>query len=628
LVLSTRSVQPLAIPVIAFAFAVRLLGLERLPLWWDEGTSLFAARLSLAELSVTKDFALDLHPPVYYVMLGAWCQVAGCGVFSARLFSVLVGVLAVALTAAVARQVFGTRAAVVAAAFVAATPMQVHYSQEIRMYSMVTAIGALTMFVAMKHLGSLTGDHLSRRPSTRLWVGLSLLIGSLAYVYYFLAALAIPLAVVGSALVVRQPRLLARWLTPFAIGFALWLPWVAFLWSAAIASGASGIPTGDQTHLTLWRLVEQTWLAMTLGFVRPAQLVIPIAVGAAILMIVGLVVPGSGKKRLGWVMLVTIVGAITLMYLVALARPFYYPRMLIFIVPSVAALVATGLTRLVPRGSWGTAIASLAVIAITLPALQGHYRTERTGYSPADFLVVLNGLRAHVRDGDLLVAGHSWQIGYVIGYLPDLTLTMIMDRAIGSPGEPDATPDQRTWVLSNSPDSTWTGLRVEDKYGQAMPTRYVDQFGDTRLRLFGPANGEATPGRVATFGEVAALEDTRLTLAEPMKPGAQLDLVLWWRALSRINAGYTVFTQALGPDGKVWAQLDGPPLDGQRQTNIWDPGELVVDRRQLRLDAQAPAGAYLLQVGLYNSQSGERLAANKSSDEIDRVIVGRFSVER
>ena len=86
-----------------------------------------------------------------------------------------------------------------------------------------------------------------------------------------------------------------------------------------------------------------------------------------------------------------------------------------------------------------------------------------------------------------------------------------------------------------------------------------------------------------------------------------LSLVLFWEALEKPKAGYTVFTQLVGPDGQVWAQKDNQPQGGRYPTSAWLPAERVVDRYELTLPAEAPLGEYRLLVGMYDLSSGQRL---------------------
>jgi hypothetical protein len=99
-----------------------------------------------------------------------------------------------------------------------------------------------------------------------------------------------------------------------------------------------------------------------------------------------------------------------------------------------------------------------------------------------------------------------------------------------------------------------------------------------------------------------------LTTAEP------LALALYWQAVDEPTADYTVFTQLIGPDGQVWGQKDNQPQGGRYPTTSWQLQELVVDRYELPLQEGAPSGEYQLLVGMYNLQTGQRLAVIDTED--------------
>ncbi|MCC7361868.1 MAG: hypothetical protein IT317_20460 [Anaerolineales bacterium] len=80
-------------------------------------------------------------------------------------------------------------------------------------------------------------------------------------------------------------------------------------------------------------------------------------------------------------------------------------------------------------------------------------------------------------------------------------------------------------------------------------------------------------------------------------------VTLYWQAQARMDTRYTVFAQALGPDGALLAQADQEPLRGARPTTSWLPGEILTDPYTLPL-----TGAAQLSVGLYDPATGTRLA--------------------
>ena len=102
---------------------------------WDEAYSFqMITKYSLKEMiQVT---ALDVHPPLYYLLLWAFCQVFGTDFFVLKIFSVLFTVLTMLLGVVYVRKDWGWKTAAVFMLAVGLGPQFLYYSVNIRMYSM------------------------------------------------------------------------------------------------------------------------------------------------------------------------------------------------------------------------------------------------------------------------------------------------------------------------------------------------------------------------------------------------------------------------------------------------------------------------------------------------------------
>ncbi len=94
------------------------------------------------------------------------------------------------------------------------------------------------------------------------------------------------------------------------------------------------------------------------------------------------------------------------------------------------------------------------------------------------------------------------------------------------------------------------------------------------------------------------------------------NLNLFWQAQAIPQGDYTVFVHLLDPDGKLIAQADSPPAAGVYPTSLWDAGEIIADRHPL---PQLAPGHYLIQVGLYRPETGERLPVAEAPDNAVRL---------
>jgi len=146
---------------------------------------------------------------------------------------------------------------------------------------------------------------------------------------------------------------------------------------------------------------------------------------------------------------------------------------------------------------------------------------------------------------------------------------------------------------------------------------------------FAEPTGIQHPLRADLGGYVAFLGHDRD--AETLKPGETLHLTLYWQAQQEMDISYKVFTHLLGHDGLVWGQQDSIPLQGARPTTGWLPGEVMADAYDITLHSDAPAGDYVIEVGMYDPSSGERLKVSDESGRRlpdDRILLDQIRVER
>jgi len=88
-----------------------------------------------------------------------------------------------------------------------------------------------------------------------------------------------------------------------------------------------------------------------------------------------------------------------------------------------------------------------------------------------------------------------------------------------------------------------------------------------------------------------------------------------------------LFIHLIGPDGRIWGQLDRPPSGAP--TNRWHSGERVVDLYVPLLDPAAPPGRYRVSIGWYAYPSIERLRladAEGIPQPADYVTLGEIEV--
>jgi hypothetical protein len=117
---------------------------------------------------------------------------------------------------------------------------------------------------------------------------------------------------------------------------------------------------------------------------------------------------------------------------------------------------------------------------------------------------------------------------------------------------------------------------------------------------------QAEPGNLAAFGGRVVLVEAWLD-TPATRPGGSVQVSLLWRGLRPMVEDYTVFVQALGPDGQLYGQDDSWPVAGTFPTSQWSPDQVVEDTHRIGLRADAPPGQYRVIVGWYLLSTMERL---------------------
>jgi hypothetical protein len=91
-------------------------------------------------------------------------------------------------------------------------------------------------------------------------------------------------------------------------------------------------------------------------------------------------------------------------------------------------------------------------------------------------------------------------------------------------------------------------------------------------------------------------------------PACQLSITVYWRSEAPLPLDYTTFVHVLNAAGETVAQKDQPPLNDAYPTSLWDSGEIIADTIDVQLPVDLPAGEYSLVIGMYDFNTGARLA--------------------
>jgi hypothetical protein len=112
------------------------------------------------------------------------------------------------------------------------------------------------------------------------------------------------------------------------------------------------------------------------------------------------------------------------------------------------------------------------------------------------------------------------------------------------------------------------------------------------------------------------------------RPGEALHLALVWRSLAPTETSYTVFTHLLDEAQQIIGQQDNVPVRGSYATPLWVPGEIVVDEYDLRIHPDASPGRAVIEVGMYDPATMQRLPVQDPTGASgDRILLGDIVIE-
>lgn len=593
----------LAVLLLAFGLRFHLLAAQSF--WNDEGNS---ARLSERTVAlIIEGTASDIHPPLYYLLLHGWRQLAGDTEFGLRAFSALAGVLLVAGVAAFSRIIqprdrWRRGMVGVAALLTAVNPALIYYSQETRMYALLGLLAVLSTWALWNWRAAGGG-------ARWLWaIAYVLMAAAGLYTHYFFPAVLVAhnLVVLAWLLTSRRSggwatavrRLALPWVGMMLAALLLYAPWLPIF---AGQFGADDL--GERGSLAAFLLTAVSW--MTFGSTIAAETVEWAVVLIVMLLFIGLWL----GRRWVWGTAVCLLIPLLLMYVAGTVQPEYL-KFLLVAVPFFLILLATAVTTARQR-SIRVILPILLMSVLTLgtfSSLRNLYTNP--AYARADYRGMAARILAdaHPGAGIILNAPNQWEV--FTYYYPDDTAVYPLPkgRSHPTPGDVDAALTAITAQHDRLYAIFWGEAqrdpeRLIERWLDAHAFKARDEWvGDVRFVVYAVPPAPATEMDTAVhipFGDSITLVDYTLNKTN-LKPGDIVPVTLFWQTAVPLDKRYKVFLHLIGPDGQLIAQRDSEPGGGLNLTTIWAPGEMVIDNHGLLLPADLPPGRYTLWLGLYD----------------------------
>ncbi len=117
--------------------------------------------------------------------------------------------------------------------------------------------------------------------------------------------------------------------------------------------------------------------------------------------------------------------------------------------------------------------------------------------------------------------------------------------------------------------------------------------------------------------------DLDLPNGSSVGPGQAFTVTWYWRVQTPVTGGYQIFLHIDGEGQRL--NGDHEPVDGHYPVRLWDEGDIVVDRQELRVPANYPPGAYTFFIGFYAGDNRLDIVRGPS-DDADRARAGILTV--
>jgi 4-amino-4-deoxy-L-arabinose transferase-like glycosyltransferase len=428
--------------ILAVALLVRLPGIASRPIWYDEAFSILFSEKGVGAmlygtLAPTGAGSADIHPLGYYTTLWLWMRVFGESLVATRSLSILAGVVSVYLVYLIAFEVVSeTTTARLSMLFAALAPFQIHYSQEIRMYSFLAMWLLLATYAYQR--GSKTGNW-------KWWLVFSFSAALAQYTHNLAAFYLIALALL--------PILEKNWKTLRAVVLAgigaliLYAPWLVQLPAQfSKVQSAYWVERPDVSKLFTLLIVYITNTPL------PANLVAGMLALVLLIVIVGFIqtlryVRESSSKTGLWFLYLSFAPAIFL-FLVSQWKPVYIERALL---PS-GAIFCIWLAWVIRKTNLpGMAqYALLALLGISsVMGISQHLTYREFPYGP--FRQLDQSLQERMEPGDVIVHSNKLSVLPAIFFDRALAQSFIGDPP-GSRADTLAPATQQVLGIRAEPD--------------------------------------------------------------------------------------------------------------------------------------------------------------------------------
>ncbi len=574
--------------IIGLAFLVRIWHINTESFWADEGwTMLLSKGPTLSD--VVQTMAGDQHPPLYFVLMHYWIDLAGNSEFTTRFLSLMWSVVGVALLYRLGADCFSPGAGAIGALMLALADNDTYLAQDARHYTEMAALATCSTLFYLRYL---------RRPTRTN--GILWLLSSVALIYTHYLGAFILLVQLIHLLIFARPKgrlgdMLIRWA---AIGVA-WLPWAFVFVNQSLVRYTRPI------------LYQSTWADTpeTFAIVRTDLLGTHFGLTAGLLLL-GLVYVSyrTGIPRVRWrpvrttlYMLLWLAVPVITIVVINPVYPILTSRNFLLVTPVIWLLVGHGIMNLDRTARVFVLVVLVLVSLFTVSAyfVKPPWRQvalDILNYRATNEPVIMDvwtddfALRYHIgRDLGVdpatlpLVSVPQWQEAYRAQFYPMLQ-NYLKDK-------------NSVWLAHWRPDDdipNWLAT-----HGFTLTATQTETHLQTNIIYIYRYDRVTNDPPLATFGGSLALLNANVEQQTTKSGAPELQVQLLWKALQKPKVDYSVSVIALDASGRSVGNVDSPPLDGKVDTSTLKAGDVQYDDKTLDLPATLPAGVYSVAVKIY-----------------------------
>jgi uncharacterized membrane protein len=612
--------------LIVLAFALRVYDLGRRDLWFDEALSANISGLGWEGVVTHLRTEPFEHPPLYFLSLYPWQQLAGTSEFAFRFYSVLWGVFFVPLLYVLVKRLTARRSehlARLAALLATLSPFLVAYSQEARMYTLLPCLALLVLLSFV--------NALDREGQPGWWLVYVVLIAVGVATHYYFA-----LTWVTNSIYLLLDSLRYRRVRGWGIAVQALSLLAATVWLVA-APGLRG------SLARIWQGETAFSLTYKLGKVMPTLVLAEVGGGviplkAHILATGGwmLVLLGVWWSRRGQLLTARAWRLLVLFLVVPLAASLLIPygvlgRHLGYTLIALLIFMALGLLALRHRGRPWLAVGILAFLLFSTYGLSTLYSLSSSSFGQAMAYINERG-----QPRDLVVLSQPGQRPLATYYNDDKWPILYLP-----PGTVPFTPaelEDALHIISETRSRLWLGpigawtadpeLQVEQWLTahtfQAEKTWFPDS---SSLALYFTRDEDLSALDLdrLVWGRrirLASLQASPLQVA----PGDALRLRFDWQAGLDLDERYGIRLSLTDDKGLTWAERYSEPCGGWCPTDTWEARHLRQDQHALQIPPGTPPGTYGLQVAWLPLRGGPALQAEEDGQRVEQVTVARVTV--